>query len=84
MRLLSILLFFVSISSATNIKEFFLKDKENKILCKACENSYKIISQKNADIIHIRKHDFFKMKGENLYIHKDSCEAIGTEEKIIF
>ena len=82
----SLLLSFLLLTSsyASDAVEFFQKNKNNKILCHIGQYSYKVLSQKNANIIKIHDRKFFKMKNENLYFLNNSCQAIKDRDGIVF
>ena len=71
--------------AANESAAYFQAAPENKVLCKVSESAYKLVSQKNAVIVQLRGHDYFKLKDENLYISQVGCFPLdGKHEAIIF
>jgi hypothetical protein len=65
--------------------KFFNMSPTNELLCKVTQYSYKIVSQKNAELSTMHGHEFFRLKSENLYILKTGCHALdGKKEAIVF
>ena len=84
MRLLLLSFLLITSSYATDAVDFFQKDKENQILCHIGQYSYKVLTQKNAEVVKIHGKEFFKMKDESLYFLNNSCQAIKGRDGIVF
>jgi hypothetical protein len=65
--------------------DFFKASPENRLMCKATQYAYKVVSQKNATLVKLDGHEYFKINAENLYILKTGCHPIdGKKETILF
>jgi hypothetical protein len=65
--------------------EYFKKSKDNELLCHVGQYSFKMVSQKNAKIVEIHGHTFFKLNDENIYFLSNACQAIKEKKAgIIF
>ncbi len=85
MRLIIMSLLFTMGLWANESLVFFNENPDNKVLCKISQYAYKVISQKNAEVVHLHGHDFFKIKDENYYIAKTGCYPLdGKRELLIF
>ena len=85
MRILLLLSLLTLSAMADETIEFFKKDLENKVLCHVGQYTYKVLSQKNAKLIKIHAHFYFKLNNENNYFLTTGCQKISTKkEGIIF
>ncbi len=79
------LLLATSLFASKSAITFYKESKDNHLLCKFSENSYKIINNKNSKLIKINGSDLFKINGENVYINSSGCHIItDTPTAIIF
>jgi len=70
---------------ANEATAFFAESPENQVLCKVSQYAYKVVTHKNAELVELHGHDFFKLKDENLYILKAGCYPLDNRhEAIIF
>ena len=84
MKSLLLILSSTLILSASNATAFFKASKEHRVLCHATYNSYIILDQNNANIVLINNNEFFKAKGENLYIPTATCSSIEKRDSITY
>lgn len=59
---------------------YFEKSPDNQLLCHIGQYSFKMISQKNAKIVKIHEHIYFKLKNENLYLLNNACQTFKAEK----
>ncbi len=85
MRFLLAVMMIVSGLLANDALNYFNAAPDNKVLCKAAQYTFKMVSQKNAVAVHIHDHDFFKLKDENLYLSVSGCSPLdGKRAGLIF
>ena len=84
MRLSILFLLLTTASFALDPTLYFNKSKENRLLCHIGQYSFKVISQKNAQIIKMHNHVFFKLSDENLYFLSNACQPLQEKEGVIF
>ena len=85
MRLMFLTLLMASVAFGNEALEYFQKSANSRLLCKVSQYAYKIISQHNAEVLHLNGHDFFKLKGENTYLMTTGCYPLdGKREMLIF
>lgn len=85
MRIFLLSFILVNLTYAMDSVEFFNKSEKNELLCHVGQYSFKMVSQKNADIMKIHNHIFFKLKDENLYFLSNACQPIEDKKTgIIF
>ncbi len=64
---------------------FFQESKDHRLLCREAEFSYRVISQKNAELIRIEDDAFFHLKKEDIYLTATGCMPLtGKKEAIVF
>lgn len=77
MKLLIVSIFLAtSIFASKSSIDFYNKSKDNQLLCKVSENSYKVISMNNSIIVVINGSKLFKIKNENTYINSSGCHIV--------
>jgi hypothetical protein len=85
MRFIILTVLIVSAVFGNESLEYFKENPKNRVLCKVSQYAYKIISQKNAEVVIMHEHTFFKLKGENYYLITTGCSpADGKREMLIF
>lgn len=85
MRLFILFFLLATASYATNSVLYFKKSPDNQLLCHVGQYSFKIVSQKNAAIVDMRGHLFFKLNDENMYFLNNACQPLkDKKEGIIF
>jgi hypothetical protein len=73
------------LSASDNPTTFFQKSETNQLLCRESEYAYRLVSQKNAEIVTLHDHKLFKLQGENLYLIATGCTPLtGKKEAIVF
>ncbi|RLA76753.1 MAG: hypothetical protein DRG78_18490 [Epsilonproteobacteria bacterium] len=83
MRYILIILIFVSSIIANDSIVYFKENKENKVFCHIGQYSYKMLTQNEANIVHVNGHDYFKMKNENLYFLSNSCQPLKARKELL-
>ncbi len=85
MRFIFLVCFLSFALFANDTVAFFNKAPDNRALCRVGQYSYKVVSQKNAVIVTMHGHDYFKIKDENLYFLTTGCEPLdGQKPHVIF
>lgn len=78
-----IMLAAISLTLSANTIEFFKASKENEVFCKVAFGKYKIYSQRNAKLVSVNKQVFFKVIGQDEYIHPTICNPVTNKEEVI-
>jgi len=85
MRLFILFFLLITASYATNSVSYFKKSPDNQLLCHVGQYSFKMVSQKNAVIVDMHGHIFFKLNDENMYFLNNACQPLkDKKEGIIF
>jgi len=64
---------------------YFEESPKNQLLCHVGQHSFKMVSQKNAKIVKIHNHFYFKLNDENLYLLNNACQTfVAKKVGIIF
>ena len=74
----SLILFFTLMSAvyATGSVTYFKESPKNELLCHIGQYSFKMVSQKNAILVEIHGHTFFKLNDENIYFLNNACQPL--------
>ena len=84
MRIIILLLLFTNLIYGDDSIEYFKESSKNQLLCHVGQYSFKMVSQKNAEVESIHGHQYFKLKSENLYFLTNACQAVKEKIEIIY
>lgn len=83
--LLGCMVLSVVLSAGEHPVTYFNESDSNQLLCRVSEFAYRMVTQKNATVVQLHGHTFFKLKNENLYLKETGCTPLtGKKEVIIF
>jgi hypothetical protein len=79
------LVLIASLCASEHAVTFFLESEQNQLLCREAEFSYRVISQKNAEVVTLEGHHFFRLIKEDRYLTATGCSPLtGKREAIVF